>query len=474
MDVSRSTLALALCAGTLAAAPTSGQENGIVIGAITEDVVSSSDPSQRYALYVPAAYSPDSVWPVVLIMDPRGRALTPLRRLQDPAERLGYILISSYNTASDGPAEPNELAVEAMITDVQRLFSVDERRLYFVGLSGTARSAWVFGTRLAQHTAGVIGFGAGLPSASFLFTLTVTGGSPFAFFGGAGELDFNFEEVLQLDWALDSHDVAHFVEFYAGPHAWPPAEVFANALEWMDVQAVRSELRGRDQELLDAFFRKRLEAAQHLEVNGDVHAAALRYRATATDFEGLVDVDEPRSRAERLARSGEFRNADEALRAAVEERQRFDVGFSEFLVSVRETNRPPDVEAVTRTLGIADLQKRAARLDHPEDAKTAQRLLERVFVQASFYQPRYYMGQGEFEMAGAMYRLAGVIKPKSGRVCRGLAQAYAQLAQLDPAFDALECATASGALTGAQLESDPLLAPLRTDSRFGDLLQRIR
>jgi tetratricopeptide (TPR) repeat protein len=467
-------LGFVACANFLWHAPAAGQQSGVAMGAVTEDVVSSSDPSQRYALYVPTAYSPDTVWPVVLIMDPRGQALLPLLRLREPAERLGYVLISSYNTASDGPAEPNEIAVEAMITDVQQLLSVDERRLYFVGFSGTARAAWLFGTQLAQHTAGIIGFGAGLPAPAYLLTLTLADEPPFAFYGGAGELDFNYEEVLELDWALDSRALAHFVEVYSGPHAWPPAEVFAHALEWMDVQAVRAELRDRDQELLDALHQKRFDRAQRLEAEGAVHAAAVRYQAIVTDFDDLVDVDLSRTRARELARSLAFRDTDAALRAAVEERRQFAIGFGEFLVSVRETNRPPTVEAATRTLEIAKLQARAARTDDPEDARTAQRILERVFVQASFYQPRYYMEQGEFEIAVAMFELADAIKPGSPRVCFGLAGALAQIGQYDRAFEALECAAASGALAGGQLESDSLLAPLRADARFGDLVRRIR
>ena len=38
---------------------------------------------------------------------PAGRALVPMQRFQPAAERLGYIVMSSYNTLSDGPAEPN-------------------------------------------------------------------------------------------------------------------------------------------------------------------------------------------------------------------------------------------------------------------------------------------------------------------------------------------------------------------------------
>lgn len=49
-----------------------------------------------------------------------------------------------------------------------------------------------------------------------------------------------------------------------------------------------------------------------------------------------------------------------------------------------------------------------------------------------------------------------------------------QMAQVEAALDALECAAASGALSAAQLDSDSLLAPLRTESRFNELLQRLR
>ena len=75
-------------------------------------------------------------------MDPRGRALVPLSLFKDAAERLGYILLSSYNTVSDGAAEPNVRALDAMLQEAQEHFAVDERRIYLAGFSGTARMSW--------------------------------------------------------------------------------------------------------------------------------------------------------------------------------------------------------------------------------------------------------------------------------------------------------------------------------------------
>ena len=465
---------LVVCALLPASGNAVGQATEAVLGEVTPEVVSLSDPTQRYALYVPTAYRPDRAWPVVLAMDPRGRALIPMTALRDVAERLGYIVISSYNTVSDGPVEPNEVAVIAMIDDVQRLFSVDTRRLYFVGFSGTARISWNFGNNLSENTAGVIGFGAGLPSTRWLMARTLDDGPPFAFYGGTGKLDFNYEEVIELDWTLDSEDFAHVFEFYEGPHAWPPPAVFERALEWMEVQAVRSGLRDPDEVLLDGLLQRRMDRAGALEAEGAVYAAAGNYRDITTDFAGLRDVEAARDRAGELSESRAFRDTEAALRSAIEERQQFENRVGDVLRSVWRTLRPFDVDDTVRRLDVDKLKERASGNTDDEDAQVARRMLESLFLRASFYEPRSYIEAEEFEIAVALYRLADVIRPRSPRVCLGLARAYAQLDESDRAFEALECVVETGAVSDAVLEFDVLLTPLHPDPRFADLLSRKR
>jgi predicted esterase len=467
-------MALVVAAAALVHAPVSAQADRIVVGAVTEDVVSAHDPSQRYAVYVPSSYEPGRAWPLVLVMDPRGRASLPLERLADAAERLGYVLVSSYGTASDGPWEPNEPAVDAMLTDAQRLFSIDGRRLYFVGFSGTARVAWSFGARLAEYTAGVIGFGAGLPTPGYLAVLSAQGDPPFAFFGGAGRLDFNYEEVVRLDRALDGYGFAHHVEIFPGAHEWPPADILEGALEWMELHAVRSGLAERDAAWVQGLYDERMGSARATDEAGAVHAAALRYRSIVEDFDGLADVQAARSRAGELTSTDAFREAEARLQDIFDESDAYDRRLYELLSEVEKRGRAPSAGSAMRTLDVAELRERAAATDDAEKASAAGRLLERAYVRLSFYEPRAYMESGRYALAAAMYQWADALRPDSPRVCLGLAQAYAQMGERDRALDALECLVRSGALPAEQLEADTLLAPLRGDERFVELLRRRR
>ena len=87
-------------------------------GEVVERVESRSDRQQHYAVYLPSRYSPARRWPLLLLMDPRGQALIPLALVQESAERLGYIVLSSYNSRSDEPVDPNRDALNAMLCSV--------------------------------------------------------------------------------------------------------------------------------------------------------------------------------------------------------------------------------------------------------------------------------------------------------------------------------------------------------------------
>src|SRR2546428_8751970 len=88
-------------------------------GRVDERVTSTTDTAQRFALYLPPGYTTERRWPILLVLDPRGRALLALRLFQDAAARLGWIVMSSYNTLSDGPPEPTVAAVNAMLASAQ-------------------------------------------------------------------------------------------------------------------------------------------------------------------------------------------------------------------------------------------------------------------------------------------------------------------------------------------------------------------
>src|SRR5579872_907132 len=132
-------------------------------GRVIDSVRSPTDSGERYAVYLPARYDSTRHWPLLFLMDPRGRATRALERFRDGAERDGHVVLSSYNTVSDSTEEPNIRALRAALTDGPKWFTIDPRRIYLAGFSGTARLAWGYGIELRGHVAGVLGFGAGLP-----------------------------------------------------------------------------------------------------------------------------------------------------------------------------------------------------------------------------------------------------------------------------------------------------------------------
>jgi predicted esterase len=292
-------------------------------GEIVDRVTCAADPSQSYALFVPADYTPSRTWPVIFAFDPGGRGRIPVERYQAAAERYGYIVVGS-NNSRNGSTEISRI-LAAMTTDVAERLAVDPKRVYLAGMSGGARVA--LGIALAsKDIAGVIASSAGYPDSRVRKTL------PFPLFATAGTDDFNHLEMRRLDRELSS---THRLVIFSGGHVWLSSDLALQAVEWMELQSMKAGLKARNAGDIDRMFASRLASVDVTKSDLDTFRAV---RALADDFQGLRDVSTLAARAAELGR-------DARVRAALQSERDEDR---------REENMLRDIASIAARLPSAD------------------------------------------------------------------------------------------------------------------------
>ena len=412
-------------------------------GRLELQVRSATDTSQTFALYYPPGYSTERRWPVLFVLDPRGRALLGLKLFQDAAARLGWVILSSYNTLSDGPPEPNVNAVNAMLAWAQVHPSLDPTRLYLAGFSGTARAALGFAVALRGHVAGVIavggalGFTLGGPETAF------AGDSTFAYFGSAGTRDFNYEEVLAMADRFRTTRVPFRVVAFDGPHSWPPPELCGDALDWLELRAMLGGLRTMDSGWVRARLTAEVARATDLERAGRWMEAWRLDDAIARDYARWPEGRDAADRAARRRRRRELANYEAEAHRLAERDLSQGIELPKIFAWARSQREPPARDALASKLRIAELQRTAERGDTLE-AASARRLLARVFVNLAFYEPRAYLVNGSPARALRMLELAVTIGPIQGEACALLREALAAATPDERARLAGQCVPAGG------------------------------
>ena len=466
-----SLLALLLYTPSLLA-QSAGDSLKIPVGEPVARLTAASDTSQHYALYIPTSYSTDQPPPVIFLMDPRGRAMTPLALFQDVAERYGYMLMSSYETLSDADSAfaVNERALNAMLQDAQLRFTIDPVRIYLAGFSGTAHYAWFAAASLDGHLAGIIGVGDGFSPHYPSVQATMKMQRPVAYFGVAGNRDFNFDNAWRRHRDLDGSALPHRFMTYDGPHAWPPKVLAEAAVEWMELQAVRNGLAHHTTAWIKALYAAALDEALTLEQAGRPVNALWRYQEIERDFTDLVAPTQARQRADALAQDPNVQRTLALWHDLAERADQYKRKASDFVATYGKEDTLPSHRRALRLLDIRKLQRESADTTQPDVAAAAQRMLASASSQTGFYGPRDFFAQGDFKRAAGLLRIAHEISPTAPFTCYWLARAEAQLGRVAEALDALSCALNGPWLAPEQLATDALLDPLRNEVRFQEMV----
>jgi hypothetical protein len=217
--------------------------------------------------------------------------------------------------------------------------------------------------------AGVIASSAGYPDSQPRKTV------PFAVFGTAGTEDFNYMEMRLLDRALTT---PHRVVVFEGGHTLPPAQVALEAIEWLELQAMKTGRTTRDEALIDRLFDKRQQA---IAVSTSPAATVHLLEALADDFGGLRDVSAASARAAELSKQKDVKNALARERADLdaEARQVNDVLTLE--AGLRDESRRMESLGRLRDVLSRSARQANAEVDSP-DRRRARRMLRTITMGA--------------------------------------------------------------------------------------------
>jgi hypothetical protein len=239
------------CAGKTPA----GTPGPFAIGRVIDSVICRSDPSQSYALYIPARGNKEAL-PVLYFFDPHGDGALPLNKYKSLADAYGYILVGSNNSKNGNDWPTTENIWLRLSGDTKSRLRIGSDRIYTVGFSGGAKVA----SYLALNhpgVRGVIAGGAGLPDE------TPAGDFNFTFTAIAGRGDMNMTDLVAISRELDKTRTRHRIILFDGKHEWAPVGTMNLAFSGLQFDAMGKGLLPKDKAFISHYTtgsKKRLDS----------------------------------------------------------------------------------------------------------------------------------------------------------------------------------------------------------------------
>jgi dienelactone hydrolase len=431
-------------------------------GKVVPQIKCSASPDQSYALYLPSNYDAKRAWPALFMFDPGARGSEAVEAAREAAEAHGVIVIAS-NNSKNGSGKASLVAGDAMWKDAHLRFKIDPKRTYAAGFSGGARVAILFAKLCPGCVSTVIANGAGFPGQR-----APSKDIDFALFLTAGDLDFNYREIIELREQLMKQSMAARAFIFHGPHDWAPKEGWEQAFRWIEVQETRRGVRAKDPQQLKSALDLFTNYAEGLRSEGDQLNALRTYESNVIDFDGLVDASSAVTARDQL------RGAKEVAAQLKEENAAFSDERSVSADTTRElrdiSSRSPDSKEALSNLRsrLSSLRKKIDSLPDGRQKSLLRRRLGGLLAFCSEY-AEPVMQDRHYDIALDLYTAVIDFAKSAPGAHLGKARALASMGKQKDALAETKLALAGGVPADA-VRSSPELASLLEKPEWRDLL----
>ena len=246
-------------------------------------IICKADTSLSYALYLPGKYNSSEQFPVIYLFDSHGSGSFPIEKYKGLAEKYGYILAGSNNSKNGMSWEANQPQIRIFMKEVADRLTIDPRRVYTCGFSGGSRVA-SSGAIFDGGINCVIGMGAGFPSIKDPIQ------NKFDYIGFAGNEDFNMNELIALDASMDKTQLRHQLILFNGKHEWAPASIAEDAFIWIEFNAMKDGLTGKNDTLIRNYLAKCKDSISMLGKQNKIYNKFLLVKKMNNFLNNLYDV----------------------------------------------------------------------------------------------------------------------------------------------------------------------------------------
>jgi predicted esterase len=438
------------------------QDKGIIVDTIR----CKSNPKFSYALYLPSNYSDNIKWPVIFVFDPGARGKVGVSGFVQAAEKLGFIIVGSNNSRNQLPGNELSQAIDYFFQDVEDRFSIDKERIYTSGFSGGSRVASM--VALQNNTiSGVIGCGAGFPSEN-AFRNTPS----FSYIGLVGNRDMNYIEMCDLAKKMNSLGMNIELRIFDGGHSWPPSDLLQEAVEWMELQAMKKGTKINSPSFINAQFKKYRNKAILLLKNGKLTESAQALEYLIKDFPDNNSSWKPEETLDSLKKSSGYnkavRNWNKYRARELEIQNNLISGV---LIQVRAESMPDSIRK-----SVSNQIRMLRNLDASRDSNN-QLIASRVLMllnSVCFETGRNYVDLKKFKAASICYQVESMIDPKNKYIQLLLAKSFALDNDPDNSLQSLEKAIKLGYNDRKSIESDPAFLPLENQKKFREILMQLK
>ena len=452
-------------------------------GQIVAKVTCTQAPTQSYALYLPSNYDAARRWPILYAFDPGARGQVPVDRFQEAAEKFGWIIAGS-NNSRNASIQSSIDAWNAITRDTADKFSIDGGRVYAAGFSGGARMAILFATQCHDCLTGVIAGGAGFPEG-----IEPDAKMHFALFAAAGIDDFNFAEIKMLAEKLSRLNMPHLTETFAGRHEWLPSSVAMDAVAWMELLAMKTKLRQRDDPLIESLWNQRLKQAQELEDAKNLYDAYQRYVNLSASFKGLREVADIENKLNQLRNGREVRDALRDEQQQIKKQRELEDKIIDLINHAergkgRDNNQSPErntqandegFDDRTRLQGImAELRRQAVAEPDSATRRVARRVISGQYIGLVERGSNALQNQKRFDDAVWFFSMATEVDPERAGAFYNLAWAYGAKGDKKKSLKALQTAVDKGFSDAAALAANKAFDSLRDDPQYQKIISSLK